>query len=123
MYSPHNWQKFPQRLQTHLSEKQKTISAIFIAYLKSTQKFFYFEKNYQLDTLNISEVIDSGKCSYLNNKKQLFQSNLHKWTCSLVPNTFQICLEAFFSYFSINLTQIQLENMSLKQIENLATVS
>ena len=45
MYSPHNWQKFPQRPQTYLCEKPKIHFAIFIAFLKSTQKFLYLEKN------------------------------------------------------------------------------
>ena len=59
-----------------LSEKRKIISGIFIAFLKSTMNLLYLEKNYLLDTLNISEVIDSEKSFYLNSKKQLFQKTL-----------------------------------------------
>ena len=59
-----------------LSEKRKIISGIFIAFLKSTINLLYLEKNYLLDTLNISEVIDSEKSFYLNSKKQLFQKTL-----------------------------------------------
>ena len=77
MYSPHYRQKFQQRPQTYLWEKQKTISAIFILFLKSTRKLVCLEKNDQLDSLNISEVIDSEKSSYLNAKKQLFQKILY----------------------------------------------
>ena len=76
MYSRHNRQKFQQRPQTYLWEKRKTIFAIFIVFLKSTRKLVYLEKNDQLDSLNISEVIDSEKSFYLNAKKQLFQKNL-----------------------------------------------
>ena len=122
MYSPHDWEKLPQRLQTYLSEKRKIISAIFTAYLKSTRKFVYFEKNDQLDSLNISEVIYSKKCFYFNAKKQLFQNTLRRWTCSLVPNTAQVLMAAFLSYFCIYWRQIELENMSLIQIKNLRTV-
>ena len=90
MYSPHYRQKFQQRPQTYLWEKQKIISAIFILFLKPTRKLVCLEKNDQLDSLNISEVIDSEKSSYLNAKKQLFQKILYDWPCWRVPNTVQI---------------------------------
>ena len=123
MYSPHNWEKFAQQFQTYLSEKPKIVSAIFITYLKSTRKFFHLEKNYRLHSINISEVLHSEKYSYLNAKKQLFQNTLQEWTCSRVPNTAQMFIGALFSYFFINTTQIELENMSLNQTENLRSVS
>ena len=44
MHSPHNWEKFRQRLQRQLSQKRKLISGIFVAFLKSTWNFVYFEK-------------------------------------------------------------------------------
>ena len=76
MNSPHNWEKFPQRIQTQLSEKGKTISGIFIAFLKSTENFLYLEEKDHLHSLNIFKVLDSKKCSYLNAKTQLFDNNL-----------------------------------------------
>ena len=75
-----------------LSEKGRIISAIFIAFLKSLWNFLYLEKKYQLHNLNISEVIDSEKCSYLNVKKQLFQNTLRESKCLHVPNTAEILL-------------------------------
>ena len=72
IYSPHNLQKFLQRLQRYLWEKRKIIFPNFIAFLKSTQNLVYLEKNDQLESLNISKVVDSEKCSSLNAKKQLF---------------------------------------------------
>ena len=72
IYSPHNWQKFLQRLQRYLWKKWKINFPNFIAFLKSTQNLIYLEKNDQLDSLNISKVVDSKKCSSLNAKKQLF---------------------------------------------------
>ena len=71
-YSPHNWEKFLQRLQTQFSEKGNEISSVFIAFLKSSENFLYLEKKYQFCNLSISEDIDSEKCSYFNAKKQLF---------------------------------------------------
>ena len=97
MYSSHNWEKFPQRLQTYLSEKRKVISAIFIEILKAKSNFLYFAEKYQFHSLNISEVIDSEKCSYFNGIKQLFQNTPRQWTYSPLPNTAQICIAALLS--------------------------
>ena len=104
MYSPHNWEKFPQRLQTQLSKKGKVISEIFIALFKSIWIFVYLEKKDQLHNLNISEVIDPEKCSDLNAKKQLFQNTFHQWTCSWVPNT---ALKSSWQHFDPNFPLIQ----------------
>ena len=67
MYSRHNIWKFPQEVKKSLSQKGKAFSRIFIAFFQSTQNFAHFEKEDQLDSLNIWEVIDSKKCGYLNN--------------------------------------------------------
>ena len=74
-----------------------------------------------LDSLNISEVLDSEKFSYLNVKKQLLHNNLREWAHSRVPNTAQIYMAALLSYFSINPRQIESENMPVNEIENLRT--
>ena len=71
----------------HISQKGETISGTFGTFFKSVWNFAYLEKKDQLHILNISEVIDSKKRSYLNAKKQLFQNNLQQWTHSRVPNT------------------------------------
>ena len=72
MYYRNRWEKFLQQVQTLLSQKWRTFSAIAIAYLESTQNFVHFEQKYQLHTLNISEVIDHNKCGYFNARKLLF---------------------------------------------------
>ena len=97
VYSAHNLKKFHQRIQTQLSEKWKTISRIFIPFSKSAANSSYLQKKDHLDSLNISQVIDSEKCSYLNAKKQLFQNIPPQWTCSRVPNTAQVCMTALLS--------------------------
>ena len=97
MFSPNNQQKFQQRPRMYLFQKPKINFAVFIAFLKSTQKFVYLQKNHQLDSLNISEVIDSEKCSYLNAKKQLFQKTIRDSPSWRVPNTAQICMAVLLS--------------------------
>ena len=76
MYSPHNGEKFLQGLETQSSEKEKVISGIFIPFLKSTRNLACLEKKDHFHNLNISEVIHSVKCSYLNAKEQMFQNSL-----------------------------------------------
>ena len=66
IYFRHRWERFTQQVQTLLSQKQKTVSQYFIAFLQSTRNSTFFEKKDQLPTLNISEVIDSEKCPYFN---------------------------------------------------------
>ena len=56
-------------------------------------------------------------------QKQLFPNTLCGSTCLRVTNTAQIIMAALLSAFLINSRQIELENMSLDQIENFRTVS
>ena len=53
-------------------------------------------KKDHLHCFNMSEVIDSKKCGYLNALKLLFQNTLWKWTCSEVENTAEVFTEALF---------------------------
>ena len=80
-----------------MSRKGKIIFGLFIEFLKYAWNFAYLQKQDQFDSLNISEVIDSKKCSYFNVKKQLFQNNVREWTHSQVPNTSKICVAALLS--------------------------
>ena len=66
MYSGLRWEKFLQQVQTLLSQKQKTFSQNFIAFLESAQNLGHLEKNDQLHSINISEFVDFEKCSYFN---------------------------------------------------------
>ena len=72
MYSRHRWEKFWQQAQMLLSQKQKIFCENFIACLQYTQNSVHFEKKDQIHRLNISEVIDPEKCSYVNARKLLF---------------------------------------------------
>ena len=42
MYSRRKWEKLSQQFQTLFSQKQKTFSLIFIAFLEFTQNFAHF---------------------------------------------------------------------------------
>ena len=58
-YSFRNMQNFLQQLQTLLSEKRKTLSGFFIAFLKCAWSLEHFEKKDDCPSLNISEIIVS----------------------------------------------------------------
>ena len=64
-YSGSNMQNFPQQFQTILSQKQKTFSGFFIAFLKCALNLEHFQKKYEYPTLIISEIIDTERRGYL----------------------------------------------------------
>ena len=59
-------QNFPQIFQTRLSQKQKTFSGFFIAFLKCAWNLENFQKKDEYPSLIISEIIDEEKRGYLN---------------------------------------------------------
>ena len=59
-------QKFPQQFQTPLSQKQKTLSWFFIAFLKCAWNLEHFLKKHKYPSLIISEIIDAKRRGYLN---------------------------------------------------------
>ena len=59
-------QNFPQQFQTPLSQKQKSFSGFFIAFLKCAWNLEHFQKKDEYPTLIISEIIDAEKRAYLN---------------------------------------------------------
>ena len=65
-YSGSNMQNFQQQYQTPLSQKQKTFSGLFIAFLKCTWNLEHFQKKDQYPSLIISEIIDTESRGYLN---------------------------------------------------------
>ena len=78
MYSHHRWEKLRQQVQTLLSQKQRIFSRIFLTFSESRQNFAHLEKKHQLQSLNISKVIDPDKCAYFNAPKLLFQNTLRQ---------------------------------------------
>ena len=65
-YSGSNMQKFQQQFHTPLSQKQKTFSGFFIAFLKYTWNLENFQKKDEYPSLIISEIIDTERYGYLN---------------------------------------------------------
>ena len=55
-----------QQLEAPLSQKQKTFSLIFLAFLKCALNLEHFEKKDQYPSLVISKIIDSERGGYLN---------------------------------------------------------
>ena len=64
-YSGSNMQNLPQQFQTPLSQKQKTISGLFFAFLKCACNLEHFQKKDEYPSLIISEIIDAEKRGYL----------------------------------------------------------
>ena len=58
--------RFTQQLEAPLPEKQKTFSALFLAFLKCALNLEYFEKKNEYSSLVISKVIDSERGGYIN---------------------------------------------------------
>ena len=55
-----------QQFEAPLSQKQKTFSGIFLAFLKCALNLQHFEKKDENPSLVISKVIDSERGGYLN---------------------------------------------------------
>ena len=64
-----------------ISLQLKTSSPFFIAFLKSTLNFEYFEKKDQSQSLSITEIITCETGSYLNVQKAIFHATLRQITC------------------------------------------
>ena len=65
-YSSINMQNLRQQFQTPLSQKQKTFSEFFIAFLKCASNVEHFQKKDEYPSLIISEIIDAERRGYLN---------------------------------------------------------
>ena len=57
---------FTQQLEAPLSQKQKTFSGLFLAFLKCALNTERFEKKDECPSLVISRIIDSERSGYLN---------------------------------------------------------
>ena len=65
-YSRRNMLNFTKQLEAQLSQKQKTFSAFFLAFLKCALNLEHFEKKDEYSSLVISKLIDSERGGYLN---------------------------------------------------------
>ena len=65
-YSRRNIPNFPQKIQTALSQKEKTFSQFFIAFLKCAWNVEHSRKKDEYRSLITSEIIESERSGYLN---------------------------------------------------------
>ena len=65
-YSRRNMLNLTQQVEAPLSQKQKTFSLIFLAFLKCALNLEDFEKKDEYPSLVISRIIDSERGGYLN---------------------------------------------------------
>ena len=65
-YSRRNMLNFAQQFEGLLSQKQKTFSGLFLAFLKCALNLEHFQKKDEYPSLVISKVIDFERGSYLN---------------------------------------------------------
>ena len=59
-------QNLQQQFQTFLSQKQKTFSGFWIAFLKCAWNWEHFQKKDEYPSLIISEINDAERRGYLN---------------------------------------------------------
>ena len=65
-YSGSNMQNLLPQFQMPLSQKQKTFSGFFIAFLKCAGNLKHFKQKDEYPSLIISEIIDAERRGYLN---------------------------------------------------------
>ena len=65
-YYRSNMLNLQQQFQTPLSQKQKTISGFFIAFLKCAWNLGHFQRKDEYPSLIISKIIDAERRGYLN---------------------------------------------------------
>ena len=65
-HSRRNMLNFTQQLEAPISQKQKTFSGFFIAFLKCALNLEHLEKEDEYPSLVISKIIDSERGGFLN---------------------------------------------------------
>ena len=65
-YSRRNMLNFTQQIEAPLSQRQKTFSGFFLAFLKNALNLEHFETKYEYSSLVIYRIIDSERGGYLN---------------------------------------------------------
>ena len=65
-YSRRNMLNFTQQLEAPLSQKQKTFSRLFLAFLKCALNLEHFKRKDEYPSLVISKIIDKERGGYLN---------------------------------------------------------
>ena len=80
-YSRQNMENLWQQVPKQIIRKAQTFSGFFIAFLKSTLTFEYFEQKDQSHSLSITEINNCETGSYLNVQKAILHATLRQRTC------------------------------------------
>ena len=80
-YSRENLEKLWEQVPRRISRKAETFSGFYIAFLKSTLNFQYFQKKDQSQSLSINEIINCETGNYLNVQSAIIYATLRKITC------------------------------------------
>ena len=75
-YSRENLEKLWEQVPKRISRKAEPFSGFYIAFLKSTLNFQYFEKKDQSHSLSINEIINCETGNYLNVQSAIIYATL-----------------------------------------------
>ena len=87
--------------KSHFLKKQKHSLKSFPDFGIYRKSSAFSKKKDQLGSLNMLEVIESGKCGYLNAWKLRFWNTLRESTCSRVPNIAEIYRVGIYLKFTL----------------------
>ena len=105
-----------------LSQKQKTFSELFAAFLKSTLNFAHFSKNDDPHSQCISQIIVSEKGDSINVCNIPFKRSLQQKTWQKDPKFVEICITLPLPCYFVPVHIIQLEKVHVSDMQNLKTV-
>ena len=111
-----------QPIQILLSQKQKTFSQFFSAFLKSTFNFEHFRAKYDPQSRCIPQITVSEKGDSINVWNIQCKRSLPEKTWQQGPKTVEICITLPLPYLFIPVNIIQLQKVYLSAVQNLKTV-
>ena len=111
-----------QPIQILLSQKQKSFSQFFSAFLKSKLNFAHFQKKYDPHSRSISQITVSEKGDQINVCKIPFKRSLPKKTWKKGPKPVGICTTLPLPYFIIPVNIIESEKVYVSTLRFLKIV-
>ena len=111
-----------QAIQILLSQKQKTFSQFFSAFLKSPLNFEHSGKKDDPHSRCISQITVSEKVDSINVCIITFERSLPQKTWQKGPKTVEICKTLPLPYLFIPVNIIKLEKVYVSAMQNLKTV-
>ena len=80
-YSRQNLENLWKQVPKQIYRKTQTFSGFFVAFLKSTLNFEYFQKKDHSHSFSINEIINCENGNYLNVQNAIIYAALRKITC------------------------------------------